>query len=431
MKRLRTLLFWGHLAIGVTAGVVIGVMSATGAALALKLQMLRLVDRDVRSVTPRDTPRLPPSRWLAAVRDARGDLVVQSVALDRDPSAAAAVGDGRTTVYVDPYDGRVLGEASALAQRVFRTLEDWHRWLGASGDARAAARSITGAANLGFFALALSGLYLWWPRQWSVRHTRPILTFRRSLTGRARDFNWHNVIGFWCAPIIIVLTLTAAVLSYPWANDLLFRLTGSVPPSAARRAAPAAADRSAPGRGGAAGGFTPADVDRAWNLAEAKLPSWRSIVMRIPGEAAAPFAFTLGDGRSWNAFARSQLAVDPQTGAVVRWQPYEANSAGQKARVWVRFGHTGEIAGVVGQVAAGIASAGGAVLMWTGIALAVRRLAGWLPGIAVARTRGNRLLISADDLGRGGRRADYSVPPGRSPRPTSREGHEQMEKRSW
>ena len=39
MKRFRTIVFWIHLAAGVTAGVVILVMSVTGALLALKPQV--------------------------------------------------------------------------------------------------------------------------------------------------------------------------------------------------------------------------------------------------------------------------------------------------------------------------------------------------------------------------------------------------------
>lgn len=43
-----------------------------------------------------------------------------------------------------------------------------------------------------------------------------------------------------------------------------------------------------------------------------------------------------------------------------------------------RFAHTGEVAGVVGQTVAGLASLGGAFLVWTGISLALRRLRAWL-----------------------------------------------------
>jgi len=43
----------------------------------------------------------------------------------------------------------------------------------------------------------------------------------------------------------------------------------------------------------------------------------------------------------------------------------------------VRFGHTGELGGIAGQLIAGTASFGGVILVWTGLALAVRRFAGW------------------------------------------------------
>ena len=43
--------------------------------------------------------------------------------------------------------------------------------------------------------------------------------------------------------------------------------------------------------------------------------------------------------------------------------------------MWLRFLHTGEALGWPGQLVAGIASLGGVMLVWTGLALAVRRLA--------------------------------------------------------
>ena len=44
---------------------------------------------------------------------------------------------------------------------------------------------------------------------------------------------------------------------------------------------------------------------------------------------------------------------------------------------WLRFIHTGEAFGLAGQTVAGLVSAGGAVLVYTGLALALRRLAAW------------------------------------------------------
>ena len=99
--------------------------------------------------------------------------------------------------------------------------------------------------------------------------------------------------------------------------------------------------------------------------------------MRLPDRPRAPVSFTMNDARHWNTFARSQLTLDAATGDIVRWEPYAGQSRGQKWRGWVRFGHTGELGGIVGQALAGIASLGGVVLVWTGLALAFRRLVGW------------------------------------------------------
>jgi hypothetical protein len=62
---------------------------------------------------------------------------------------------------------------------------------------------------------------------------------------------------------------------------------------------------------------------------------------------------------------------------VVKWEPFSALSTGRQWRSYLRFAHTGEVAGLAGQTIAGLASLGGAVLVYTGISLAVRRLWAW------------------------------------------------------
>ena len=73
-------------------------------------------------------------------------------------------------VFVNPYTGEVLGTGSPRARAFYRSVTNWHRWLAAEGEARATARAITGACNAAFLVLAVSGLFLWWPKQWSLRH---------------------------------------------------------------------------------------------------------------------------------------------------------------------------------------------------------------------------------------------------------------------
>ncbi|MFP2913686.1 PepSY domain-containing protein, partial [Pyxidicoccus sp. 3LFB2] len=72
-------------------------------------------------------------------------------------------------------------------------------------------------------------------------------------------------------------------------------------------------------------------------------------------------------------FASTQVSLDPFTGQVAKQEGYADFNSGRKLRTWLRFLHTGEALGWLGQLVAAIASLGGAVLVWTGFALAWRR----------------------------------------------------------
>ena len=56
---------------------------------------------------------------------------------------------------------------------------------------------------------------------------------------------------------------------------------------------------------------------------------------------------------------------------------YASQPPGRKVVGWLRFTHTGEAFGLPGQTVAGLASAGAVMLVWTGLSLALRRLAAW------------------------------------------------------
>ena len=98
--------------------------------------------------------------------------------------------------------------------------------------------------------------------------------------------------------------------------------------------------------------------------------------MRLPATKDA--TFTIDEGKSFNIFARSTLTLDAVSGEVAKWDPYEKRNAAQQLRSWSRFTHTGESFGIIGQIVGFIACIGGAFLVYTGFALAIRRLSGWI-----------------------------------------------------
>src|SRR5882724_8121878 len=206
---MRKTLFWVHLTIGSLAGAVVLVMSITGVLLAYQRQIIAWADRDFHS-TPGST-RLPIEALLSGLQP-----VPSAITLRSDPTAPAEVSYGRERVLlVDVYRGTVLGESSPAARSFFQQVENWHRWLAASGERRNFGRAVTGACNFGFLLLVISGPFLWIPRKWSWQSVKAVLLFRGGLSGRARDFNWHNVIGIWCAVPLFLIVLSGVVMSYP------------------------------------------------------------------------------------------------------------------------------------------------------------------------------------------------------------------------
>jgi uncharacterized iron-regulated membrane protein len=212
---------------------------------------------------------------------------------------------------------------------------------------------------------------LWWPRSWSVNTLRTVTLFRGGLEGKARDFNWHNTIGFWtCLPLIVIVACSV-VMSYDWANHLVYRLGGSPPPSATVSVQPADQKQ---GRGGTP---DPQELNFLCARAENKAAGWRTISLRLPAAADANAVFTIDAGDGGRPDQRAQLILRRDSGDELRWEPFSGNSRGRRWRLWIRFTHTGEAFGAMGQAIAGAASLGGVFLVYTGISLALRRFFLW------------------------------------------------------
>ena len=106
-------------------------------------------------------------------------------------------------------------------------------------------------------------------------------------------------------------------------------------------------------------------------------PKWRSITVRVPESPRAPVAFAIDRGDGGQPQLRSTLTLD-RSGEVVTYETFASQSPGRRVRSLMRFAHTGEVLGLPGQTIAGTATAGSVVLVWTGIALALRRGRAWL-----------------------------------------------------
>ena len=390
-RRIRTVFFWTHLSIGLLAGALILLMSVTGVLLGFERQLIAWIDGAPRIEATGAAP-LPLDSVLARAGVARE--AAASVIVRRDPTQPITIRlreEGAAPVLAHPATGAVLVPAGdGSGQRAFSALRRWHRYVGAeAGALRDRMKLVNGVANLVFLALVLSGLYLWWPRRWSVARLKatavPQLTHRG---GHARDFNWHNSLGFWFAIPLAIIVATGAFFSFRWPGQYLDLALGSDKERAAAREAIAEA-RAARGdaRGGGDGGrertrddapaprVTPDDAPLAHYVATAVAarPAWAQLTITLPDAKASEARVVVAEGNTYRPDQRWTFELARASGTVVTSTGYDDLSTARQLRAWVRFGHTGEVFGIPGQIIATLASAVGVLLVLTGFALTGRR----------------------------------------------------------
>jgi uncharacterized iron-regulated membrane protein len=354
----RKILFWSHLSLGVLFGLIILLMSLTGVLLTYERQILARAERGPFQVTP-TTGRLQLRSLFTATNLAATDTVTVRSA----PSEPIEINAGKKGIfYANPYNGVLLGRPEKSTREFFNSLRSWHRWLALPAANRPFGKAITGASTLAFVVIILTGLYIWLPRVFSLQNLRSILWFRSGLSGRARDFNWHNTLGFWSALPLFFVALSALPISYTWANDLIYTATNSEQPKSSPSPAPQG----------------PADfynLDQAYALASAE-PGWQSISFRL-GASTDNYVFTIDRGDGGQPQLKSTLTINRQTLAVVSHERFSQFNTGRRVRLFSRFLHTGESLGLAGQTVAGLASAAAVILAFTGIALSLRRYRAW------------------------------------------------------
>ena len=232
----RRILFWTHLGSGVAAGLLILLMSVTGVLLTYEHQMVASAEKRNHAAASAGSQRLAIDELASAARAAAGDAPRVSLIISAQATAPVAVSTGReTAALLNPFTGAAVVDASAASRSFFRTIEDWHRWMG--GDPHSTRANLLDYANLLFLFIIASGLYLWLPAVWRWRTLRGLMLFqRRYINAKVRDFNWHHVFGVWMLVPLFVIALSGVVMSFAWANNAVYAAFGEQP-AAARWAA--------------------------------------------------------------------------------------------------------------------------------------------------------------------------------------------------
>ena len=216
---LRKILFNMHWLIGISVGVVLALMGITGAILVFEDEILSVLNGRPAYVTA-GTQRLSADQLLVTAQMTQPEKSVSALVFYADPEHAVKAefgrqGRGRPTqedgnVWINPYTGDIKPAYAPRGQAFMATVQDLHRelLLGAGGDHQengqhdersgehrfSLGKLLTSIAVLCLLIMAVTGLYLRWPRR-KASEWRTWLKIHWKLKGYAFNYNLHAVVG--------------------------------------------------------------------------------------------------------------------------------------------------------------------------------------------------------------------------------------------
>lgn len=342
-----------HSIIGLAISLILGLIGLTGAMLSFEDEIVAVLNRDVTKVDPRPAPVLGPDELVSRVQAVPGAGKVGLIVFSSEPGTAVRMRFARSetgersSVYVDPYDGRVV--SAMPGEGFFATLRNLHRFLLLPGNGNGYGRLITGVAVLGLFVLLISGMVLRWPRR--VRSIKSGITTwlkpNLAMPGRPFHRSLHSVVGTWLLPVYLVTILTGLWWSFDWYKASATWLLSSKP------AASAPAPRGAKGGAKAVAADVPAapSLDKVWSTFLADQGSrYAMAIMQVPnGPGSVVRIRSVAKDASFEE-ARDDFRIDGVTGRMVSAELYNDKTFGERILAAVLHIHTGAFLGLPGRI---------------------------------------------------------------------------------
>ena len=393
---LRKILFNMHWLIGISVGVVLALMGITGAILVFEDEILSVLNGRPAYVTA-GTQRLSADQLLVTAQMTQPEKPVSALVLYADPQHAVRAefgrqGRGRPTqedrnVWINPYTGDIKPAYAPRGQAFMATVQDLHRelLLGAGGDHQengqqhdersgehrfSLGKLLTSVAVLCLLIMAVTGLYLRWPRR-KASEWRTWLKIHWKLKGYAFNYNLHAVVG----TVVFVGYLLSAhsglmMSEMGWYKNAVNALANVDP----RRRED---DRAA------ATNNTPYQLTMLWSAFQREVPDYAVATFQLAGSTAQELKInyllsepvTKKGGRH-----TSTLVLNAESGAVISHDRFNDKTAMQKV-VERNFDlHSGGYFGVLGRV----------FMLLTSLMMPVLLVTGWSQYVARRKQKKQR-----------------------------------------
>lgn len=218
-KIIRTTHRW----LGLTSGLVVCFLGITGCLLAFQRE-IETVTVPYQYVKAEKKEYLLPSQLQAIAKQALPGKSLHSVIYGKNDRAAQMIfyhddPEYYYIVYINPYTGEVL-RVKNMDRDFFRVVIMGHYYLWLPPHI---GQPIVSYATLIFFVMMVTGIILWWPRNKAARKQRFSVKWR--VRWRRRNYDLHNVLGFYMSWIALFIAITGMVMGLQWFAQGFYQLT--------------------------------------------------------------------------------------------------------------------------------------------------------------------------------------------------------------
>ena len=349
-----------HLWLGLTSGLVVFILAVTGCIYAFQSEIQNLT-QPYRFVEQQDKSFRPPSALKAIAEGLLPKKHIHAV-LYRGTNEAAQVIFYNIEpdyyyylVYLNPYNGEVL-KVKDMETDFFQFILQGHFyiWLPPS-----IGQPIVATATLIFVIMLITGIILWWPKNTAAAKQR--FTIRWNGRWGRKNYDLHNVFGFYVLSSALVLALTGLVWGFQWFAEAWHKTAGGEKSLAYEEPVSdtaALTNMDAPA------------IDKVWYKMKEEYKNAKSIEVHIPTTETSPVASNANpDGSTyWQTDYRyfDQYTLKEQSVSHIYGRFGNASNADKLFRMNYDI-HTGAVIGLPGKMLMFFASFICASLPVTGI----------------------------------------------------------------
>lgn len=231
-----------HLWLGLSVGIIVFIVSLSGTMYVFKDEIQDVLRKDVIYVKPTTITHHPlPIEVLKekVSLEINENFPVSSVEIpldknksyeflyyEKDKNAWNYFDEVKINkvVYVNQYNGDILRIYNEKYD-IFPILKSIHWSLLLKADW---GKYVVGIPVVLFIIMLITGIILWWPKNKAARKGRFRFNWKNFTTWKRKNYDLHNILGFYASFIALILSLTGIYFSFPWVkNAFNFTLSGS------------------------------------------------------------------------------------------------------------------------------------------------------------------------------------------------------------